>query len=368
VIHRLGLSPDGRVLFTNAARGTKQIGWFQLANDVWDARTGQHLHRLEQLRIEYPPAAFSPDGRVMYLGGRGFDSAAADRSRADALTAWDPAAGKLLRRFDEPDRPAGRDDRVRERFGRRSDPLAVSPDGRLLAVAEGPLSSSDVWVYETATGRVVRTFSGHTRWVNDLTFTPDGRRLVSVGHDQTGLVWDVTPAGLAVGRPAVKGTAEAWDRLAAADPATAYAGIAALAVAPAEGVALLREKLRPAPVPTAADLDRVVEQLDAAAFADRERAAAELDRYGPHAVAGVKVRLANAASAEVRARLARFLDVHDGPHPSPYRLQCARGVAALEAIATADARAVLVELARGPADDPLTREAAAAVGRRPSRP
>ena len=52
-----------------------------------------------------------------------------------------------------------------------------------------------------------------------------------------------------------------------------------------------------------------------------------------------------------------FLERYDGPNPSPYQLRCVRGVAVLEAINTAEARALLAELAKGPADDLLTREA-----------
>jgi hypothetical protein len=59
----------------------------------------------------------------------------------------------------------------------------------------------------------------------------------------------------------------------------------------------------------------------------------------------------------VRRRLRTFLERYDGPNPSPYQLRCARGVAVLEATNTAEARALLAELAKGPADDPLTREA-----------
>jgi hypothetical protein len=44
-------------------------------------------------------------------------------------------------------------------------------------------------------------------------------------------------------------------------------------------------------------------------------------------------------------------------------LQCVHGVAALEAIGTAEARALLAELAKGPARDPLTHEAKAAIDR-----
>jgi hypothetical protein len=139
--------------------------------------------------------------------------------------------------------------------------------------------------------------------------------------------------------------------------------MAVLAAAPAEAVPLLREKLRPAAVPTDADLDRLVGQLDAAAFADREKAAAELERFGPNAVSRVKDRLGRATSAEVRKRLTGFLDQYAGPHPSPYDLRCVRGVAVLEAAGMAEARGLLAELAKGPADDVLTREARAA-GRR----
>ena len=111
----------------------------------------------------------------------------------------------------------------------------------------------------------------------------------------------------------------------------------------------------------------MVARLDAEAFADREQAAAELQRFGPNAVAGVKARLARAASAEVRDRLTRFLDRYDGPDRSPHDLRCIRGVAALEAMGTAGARALLTELAKGPADDLLTREAQAASRRSGAR-
>jgi hypothetical protein len=61
-----------------------------------------------------------------------------------------------------------------------------------------------------------------------------------------------------------------------------------------------------------------------------------------------------------RGRLKRR---YDGSDVSPYQLRCVRGVAALEAMGPAEARALLAELAKGPADDALTREARSAVRR-----
>ena len=46
--------------------------------------------------------------------------------------------------------------------------------------------------------------------------------------------------------------------------------------------------------------------------------------------------------------------------PSPYQLRSVRGVAVLEAMGTAKARALLADLAKGPADDRLTLEARSA--------
>jgi WD40 repeat protein len=354
------LSPDGAILFSNAVRRDPR-GWYQNANDVWDARSGKHLHRLptpEREYFEYPPAAFSPDGRVMYLGGSGHDAPERGRQWADALTAWDAAAGKLLRRFAASAQPPPARTGLPPRRHVRA--VAVSPDGRLLAAVEG-----GVWLYETAFGGLITKLAGHSSEVTDIAFAPDGRRLVSVSADQTGLVWDVTLPALGDGRG--RKLDEAWGLLAAPDARLAYSGMAALAASPAGATRLLRANLSPAPVPTEAELDRIVTQLGADAFAEREKASAELERFGPNAVAGARARLGRSPAPEVRRRLRAFLERYDGPSPSPYQLRCVRGVTVLEAMNTAEAQALLSELAKGPADNLLTREARAASRRRGGR-
>jgi RNA polymerase sigma factor (sigma-70 family) len=357
-INSVALSPDGRLLFTYARENGQEA-----THDVWNARTGKHLQRLVAPRTDYCVAAFSANGRMLYTGGRGVDRP--DEVRK--LTAWDPTAGTLIRQFADPyPKPVENSPDAQMKLQlmpatRSVEAVAVSPDGRLLAVAEFGFIQDrspdySVWIYETVTGGLIRKLPGHSRWINDLAFAPDGRRLVSVGHDQTGLVWDVTLPTLG-GKTADMRLTKARDQLVSLDPATAYAGMAALAASPGEAVPLLRAKLQPAPVPTDADLDRLVKQLDAESFDEREKAMAELERFGPNALAGVKARLERKPSLELRNRLTRFLDKYSGPNP--YQLRCVRGVATLEAVGTADAKAFLAELARGPADDVLTREAQA---------
>jgi RNA polymerase sigma factor (sigma-70 family) len=362
VDYSAALSPDGRLLFTNAVGQLKgPAGGSKKSSDVWDARTGKHLRRLEKPESWYQPAGFAPDGRVLFLGGHSLDGPERGQTRADALTAWDPVAGKRFRPFTEPNRPAavgggsdgGRDVRA----------LAVSPDGRLVAVAEEVNTFFDgVWVYEAVSGRPLKQFTGHARSVTDLAFSPNGRRLVSVSEDQTGLVWDV---GLQapVKKPTARELADAWGRLAQLDPVPAYLGIATLAANPTAATELLKEHLRPAPVLTEAELDRLTTQLGSDKFADREKASAELERFGPNAVPAARARLKSGPPEEVRERLNRFLSLYDGPDASPYQMRCVRGVAALEVIGTAEATALLVELAKGKADDVLTREALAALRR-----
>ena len=174
------LSPDGRFLFTHSLRDRKKNpqGDNHNANDVWDTRTGKHLYRLEKPHPWYPPAGFSPDGRVMYLGGHSSNRPEHGQVQADALTAWDPAAGKLIRRFVEPDQPFR--PKSLQNYGRRVRVLAVSPHGRLLAASNDTGAGCTLWLYETASGQPLKQLTGHVGDLRDLAFSPDGRRLVSV--------------------------------------------------------------------------------------------------------------------------------------------------------------------------------------------
>jgi hypothetical protein len=224
-----------------------------------------------------------------------------------------------------------------------------------------------ITVYETASGAIRRRLKGHRGPVNQVAFTPDGGRLVSVSEDGTGLVWDTSPT-----RPAGKFTtsaverAKSWAVLLSTDDTAAYRAMGELAADPAGTVAFLKAHLKSTPTPTDADMDRLLAGLAASKFADREAAARNLDALGVLAVPKVRDRLPKVNSAEVRERLDKFLKQHDRPgRTSGYRLREDRTVELLEAIGTPEARQVLDGLAHG--EEPLAQAAAAAARRLGSR-
>jgi WD40 repeat protein len=65
--------------------------------------------------------------------------------------------------------------------------LAISPDGRILV---SPSDDNTIKMWDLATGRPVRTLTGHSGPIRSIAFSPDGRRLVSGSWDRTVKLWE----------------------------------------------------------------------------------------------------------------------------------------------------------------------------------
>jgi WD40 repeat protein len=66
--------------------------------------------------------------------------------------------------------------------------LAMSSDGKLAAIGE---DSGKVKLFDLASGKVVKTLTGHSGPVASVVFTSDGKKLVTGSHDKTFRIWSV---------------------------------------------------------------------------------------------------------------------------------------------------------------------------------
>jgi hypothetical protein len=326
------ISPDGKTFLVAAADG-------ELA--LWRLDSGQKVRDLATTGVGRGPilfAAFRPDGRTVLAleSGEG-------RVPTDEIRFWDAESGRLLRSF-----ALGSPDNYATRF-------ALSPDGNTLASGGDPRGRNlAIQLWDITTGKQVARLVGHNGGpAGSLAFSPDGKTLASGGRDTTVLLWDVSRARLE----------HLWAELAGGPDDGARAA-KRLAATPEESIPFLKDRLRRA----AAAEDRarrLLADLDDDAFDVREKAARELERLGPEAAFPLKLALQASPSAEARTRIERLLDKmktpqgEEGFQPRSVSLS----LAVLEEIGTPDARRVLEELAKGPAQSTVTREARAALER-----
>jgi WD40 repeat protein/DNA-binding SARP family transcriptional activator len=106
---------------------------------------------------------YSPDGtRLATSSGEG-DQA--------MVKIWDAATGKELLSFAVPD--------VGE--------IRFNADGTRLAI----VSAETAGIWDTATGEQLLSLSGHPKWIQTLTFSPDESLLATASEDHTAKVWDL---------------------------------------------------------------------------------------------------------------------------------------------------------------------------------
>jgi RNA polymerase sigma factor (sigma-70 family) len=356
-------SPDGRqvVILSTAYFAGRTAGQISFH----DTATGEPRRRWMSNETRFDCAAYSEDGQWLLAGGLSL------RGQLAGATADDPLPlkeGTGLVLFDA---KSGEPVRTFEQVAKSSDgyrhvsTLTFSPDTRFFAVSQ---IDGSIVVYEFATGQVCRSFRGHRNAVSQLLFIANGRRLVSVSHDMTGLVWDSSLANLAKPRELTseEQRRKAWSDLATPEWEIAGSAIAALAQRPDDLLTFVRDRLKPADKPDvdAEAVAKLVAQLDDPLFAVRERAAAALGRQGREVLPLLQEHLAKAATAEGRKRLQQIIRaVAQGAVPSD-RLREMRVVALLEQARTDAARAELKRLASGHADAGLTRDADAALRRK----
>jgi WD40 repeat protein len=296
---------------------------------VWDAETGRARGR-SLIPGSWTGPRLLPDGRRVLLWTPG----------VAPPTVFDVASGRKLVRF------AGYTSGHQDPF---------SPDARTLAAL-----GRDVELVELATGRVRARFKP-VGGIELIHFSPDGRWLVTDGSLDAILVWDVRgefdrPKTL----PDDAALEAAWAALAGDDAMAAFAAIRLLAAFPDRAVPFLKRKPIPAVAADPKHLRALVVGLDHPAFAERERAAAELARVGAAAEPVLQEAVRSHTSAEVRKRAADLLDRIAARKLTPDEVRAVRAVEAVEWMTTPEAVQLLEAWAGGAAEAVLTEEARSA--------
>jgi WD40 repeat protein len=173
-ISAVKFSPDGRYI---AYGGVKE--WPDAAVWVYSVDDWELVYELAEF-WNIPEILFTPDMETIIAGG----------ISRNART-WSMADGEELYMMGFPGQVAG---------------LTLSSDGAILAAAPCAESQgstcwrSEIWLRETETGKVLKTFEANAVNIRGLVYSPDGELLLGVSREGSLLMWRESDGALLMNR------------------------------------------------------------------------------------------------------------------------------------------------------------------------
>ena len=160
----VAFSSDGSTLASGSLDGSVIL---------WDAESLEQRTTITEHTVELSEIAFSPDGNTIASG-----------SRDKTVRLWDTTTGRNIKTF------IGHSGEVQS--------IAFSPDGETIVSGSGKVDDRywygddhTIKFWDVPSGTHKATWFGHQRAVYHLTFSPDGRTLVSCGNEKKAIFWDV---------------------------------------------------------------------------------------------------------------------------------------------------------------------------------
>jgi hypothetical protein len=303
---------------------------------VWDTGTGQRIASLAMPQgSQINGGMFSPDGRCLVLEIE--DGSAAVYELAT-----------LQRRRSFAARSKIQSNALQRDIGVQTGPrLAVSPDGRLLVHAA---MDRTIRVWDLRTGKELSALNGHSEPINAVAMSPDGTKIASASDDSTGLIWDLTKLERPAAPPkplAADELEKCWQALLSDDAAKAFEAMCQLWAAPADAVALLRDRVQPAMDLDMKRIDGLIAQFDSNQYKVRRAAGVELLQTGERLIPIIQKALVSNPTLETKLQLEDLRSKLTGVVLQGDRLRTFRAVEILEGMGTPEARKELQRLAAG---------------------
>ncbi|MEN6624416.1 MAG: caspase family protein, partial [Smithella sp.] len=157
---------------------------------LWDVKTGKKIRTLRKgsKALITVAVAFSPDGTVI--------AAACTHDKDDS----ENFVFRTIQLFDT---KTGRRIKTIEGHTSNIHSIVFSPDGKYLAsgsqaaLLDKTNGDNTVRLWNVKTGKEIHCFAGHSKGVSKVVFSPDGQFVASIGEDRNIFFWDTKKGGKA---------------------------------------------------------------------------------------------------------------------------------------------------------------------------
>ncbi|WP_242051375.1 nSTAND1 domain-containing NTPase [Nostoc spongiaeforme] len=160
----ISFSPDSKTIAAVSFQGLVIL---------WDIKSGSKLKTIKESGAK--SINFSPDGKLIALESYN-TMKILDVNTGQKITEYSIKTLKNLSDFSYND------------FSYTFSRVSFSHDSKTLAIAIGDRTN----LLDTTTGKEIKTFIGHLGNINSVSFSPDGKMLVTASNDNTAKLWNTT--------------------------------------------------------------------------------------------------------------------------------------------------------------------------------